>query len=110
MDMIDRIRILYPVDPDKVSVEMTEEELKYEINKEDNVAKGIIHPKFVRYHKEDPNNPETRKDTQQMIYDYRTCKLCSRFNQDSKVCDELNKYIPIIIQFKGVVCPKNKWE
>jgi len=108
--MTDRIRILYPVDSTKVSVEMTEEELHYEIYKEDNVAKGIIHPKFIRYYNEDSNNPEPRTDTQQMIYDYRSCKLCSRFDQTLKICDELKKYIPIVIQFKGVTCPLNKWE
>jgi len=108
--MTDRIRILYPVDSTKMSVEMTEEEQQYEINKEDLVAKGIIHPKFIRFHQEDPNNPAPRTDTQQMIYDYRSCKLCSRFDQTLKLCDEAKKYIPIVIQFPEFTCPLNKWE
>lgn len=103
-------KILYPVDSTKVSIEMTEEELQYETYKEDNIAKGIVHPKFIRFHKEDPSNPAPRIDTQQMIYDYRSCNLCSRFDQSLKMCDEAGKYIPIVIQFIDFTCPLNKWE
>ena len=100
----------YPVDPTKISTQFTEEELLYEVNKEEKVSEGIINPRFIRYHEEDPNNPAPRTDTQQMVYDYSSCQMCSRFNKKTGNCDELNKYIPIYVQLQGATCPLNKWE
>ena len=108
--MSDKIIVQYPVDKTAVNMQFTAEEEVYDMNLEKNVLNGVINPRIIRWFIEDPNNPEPRASGLQLKYDYRTCKLCSRFDQTLKICDEIGKHIPSSIQFKKFKCPLDLWK
>jgi hypothetical protein len=108
--MSDRIIVPYPVDKNAVDMQFTAEEESYDMDLEKNVSNGIVNPRVIRWFFEDPNNPEPRIGGPQLKYDYRTCNVCSRFDQTLKICDEVSKHIPSAIQFKEFKCPLDKWK
>jgi hypothetical protein len=111
-DELNRPRILYPVDQTKVNLETTPEEQAYDMDMDKNVLAGTIHPRFVRWFNEDPNNPEPLSDSQVLKRRYRTCKLCPEFDQETHMCDKKEnlRHMPHRVQFKDETCPLNKWD
>ena len=107
--MSDRIIIPYPVDKTAVNMQHTADEEAYDLNLEKNVLDGIIHPRIIRWHQEDANNPAPIESSQELKRRYRNCKLCPEFDQDRHVCDLKYKHMPLTSQFKDEVCPLGKW-
>jgi|APGre2960657373_1045057.scaffolds.fasta_scaffold07458_3 hypothetical protein len=99
----------YPVDYSKVSMEQTEQEQQYDMSIEEKVLAGQLHPRFVRWYSEDPNNEEPVSNGNISKIRYRTCKLCPMFEPALKVCDQCGCFMPIKVQFKMFSCPLNKW-
>ena len=107
--MAEKQRIPYPIDPNTVSLEQTLEEQAYDLTIEERVLNGEIHPRFIRWFKEDSSNEEPVDDSKVSKIRYRTCKLCPMFDNNLKVCEECNCFMPIKVQFKSFKCPLNKW-
>ena len=99
----------YPVDHTAVSMEQTQQEQDYDKRIDENVMAGEIHPRFVRWYKEDPRNDEPVDNGNISKIRYRTCKLCPMFDPALKVCDECGCFMPIKVQFKIFTCPLDKW-
>jgi hypothetical protein len=109
MVMPERIVVPYPVDQQAVNMQQTPEEEAYDMQLEKNVLDGIIHPRIIRWHQEDPNNPAPVTSSQDLKRRYRNCKLCAEFDQERHVCDLKNKHMPLTAQFQNETCPLNKW-
>jgi hypothetical protein len=102
-------RIQYPVDFNSVDMTSTTEEMEYDLEIEKNVLQGKVNPRFIRWHQEDNRNEIPIDDTKEMKIRYRTCKLCPMFNQETKICEENDKFMPIKVQFLNSTCPLEKW-
>jgi hypothetical protein len=107
--MTDRIVVPYPVDKQTVNMQYSAEEEAYDMELEKNVLNGIIHPRIIRWHQEDPANPPPVDASQELKRRYRTCKLCPEFDQERHICDLKNKHMPLNVQFRDEVCPLGKW-
>lgn len=103
-------RVSYPVNYELANVQATEEEEQYDVNIEERVLQGEVHPRFVRWFNEDPNNPEPVSNGSVSKIRYRTCKLCPQFDPSLKLCEKCNCFMPIKVQFKMFNCPLGKWE
>lgn len=55
-------------------------------------------------------NDEPLDDPTTLKVRYRTCQLCPWFDQEKKVCDDCECFMPIKVQFKKCSCPQGKWD
>jgi hypothetical protein len=99
----------YPVDYDAVSMEQTQIEQEYDMRIDEKLMAGELHPRFVRWYNEDPNNDAPVDNGTIAKIRYRTCKLCPMFDPNLKLCDVCGCFMPIKVQFKSFDCPKDKW-
>jgi hypothetical protein len=92
-----------------ISVEEALKENKYEDAIDENVEKGVIHPRFLRWWQEDTSNDEPVNTGQDLIDRYQVCKSCEDFNNLIKLCNNCKCFMPVKVQFKKSKCPKGKW-
>jgi hypothetical protein len=100
----------YPLDLALVDATFTDAEEAYEIDPEKYILQGVINPRFKRWYEEDNRNDAPLDNEMDLKVRYRACKLCPMFDQEKKICDECNCFMPIKVQFKKYSCPLNKWD
>ena len=90
-----------------ISKEQSDLEDEYEKNIENNLLKGILHPKVIRLFNQNPNKipSEINKAKDR----YQICKACDKFNNIIKTCSICNCFMPLKTQFDRSKCPENKW-
>ena len=82
---------------------------EYERNIENNLLEGIIHPKVIRWFKENTNDNKIPPDISKAKMRYVICKSCEKFNDTFKTCSLCGCFMPLKTQLGRSKCPENKW-